>query len=320
MRQLTIYRLYFSHADAYTGGTRQTLRGVQVHSTGANNPYLRRYVGPDDGRLGENRAGNTHNRPRLSVCANAYIGRLEDGTVAVYQALPWDYRPWLSGRGKNGNANRLGYAGFEICEGDLFDPEYFKVAVMDASVLLTAHLCQIGGVTPDAEHVASHAELSARGLASNHADIDHWLRAHGLTMDDYRAAVAQAMEEGVSVTYIDALGAEDAPQAVRWYADVKTRTGNGVNLWDTPAKGASLARIRDGQTVGVLTDERSGFVLAQYGELCGYVDAKYLVERDGAPEKNVNVMLIDVPQSTAEQLTAQYPGSYILSDIGIPIE
>ena len=32
--------------------------GVMVHSTGANNPYLRRYVQPDDGELGKNRYDN----------------------------------------------------------------------------------------------------------------------------------------------------------------------------------------------------------------------------------------------------------------------
>ena len=116
MRELTIYRLLFTDSDCFKKGTVQTPRGVQVHSTGANNPWLRRYVGPDDRRLGENPNGNTHNRPGGTVCANAYIGRLADGTVAVYQTLPWDYRCWLSGSGSNGNANKLGYIGFEICE------------------------------------------------------------------------------------------------------------------------------------------------------------------------------------------------------------
>lgn len=320
MNQLTIYRLFFERADAYTSGTRQKQRGVQVHSTGANNPFLRRYVGPDDGRLGVNRAGNTHNRPGVSVCANAYIGKLEDGAVAVYQALPWDYRPWLSGRGPNGNANRQGFAGFEICEDRLFDQAYFEAAVMGASVLLTAHLCQLFGVEATAENVASHSELSARGLASNHSDIDHWLRVYGLKMDDYRAAVARAMKEGVNVNYVDAADAAQTPEpAAKWYGTVQTRTGNGINLWDTPAKGTSVAHVPDGQTVAVLTAEKSGFVRAAYNGRTGYADAAYLSDGAQAPEKNVNAMLIDVPQTAAESIIAKYPGSYILPDIGIPI-
>ena len=76
MRELTIYRLYFTNSDCFKKGVRQRPMGVQVHSSGANNPWLRRYVGPDDGRLGPNPHGNTHNRPGGNVCANAYIGKL----------------------------------------------------------------------------------------------------------------------------------------------------------------------------------------------------------------------------------------------------
>lgn len=38
-------------------------RGVMIHSTGAENPNLRRYVQPDDGTLGVNPNGNDWNRP-----------------------------------------------------------------------------------------------------------------------------------------------------------------------------------------------------------------------------------------------------------------
>ena len=79
MRQLIIYRRFFTNADCYTRGTKQTSVGVQVHSTGANNPYLKRYVQPDDGRLGKNTNGNSHNRKGLNVCASAYIGKLAYG-------------------------------------------------------------------------------------------------------------------------------------------------------------------------------------------------------------------------------------------------
>lgn len=101
MHHLKIYKRLFYNADCYHQGTRQTQRGVQIHSTGANNPWLRRYVGPDDGRLGVNQYGNHSNKPGSTVCASAYIGKQADGTVAVYQTLPWDMRCWLSGSGKN---------------------------------------------------------------------------------------------------------------------------------------------------------------------------------------------------------------------------
>lgn len=212
MNELTIYRLYFTESDCYKKGTRITPCGVQVHSTGANNPWLRRYVGPDDGRLGVNSNGNTHNRPGRDVCASAYIGKLADGTVAVYQTLPWNYKCWLSGSGSNGNANNLGYIGFEICEDNLDNEQYFDDA-MEKAVLLTAYLCQKIGVdpwtivkeTPDgpAYAVMDHAALHSVGLASNHADIGTWLKIMGYDFHDFRDWVRDAMDEGVNVTYID---------------------------------------------------------------------------------------------------------------------
>lgn len=211
MRQLTIYRRLFYDSDCYRKGTRQTNIGVQVHSTGANNPWLKRYVQPDDGRLGVNKNGNSHNRPGGTVCAGAYIGKLADGTVAVYEALPENMRCWLSGNGPNGNANRLGYFGFEVCEDGLKDEAYFREAVLNIAVLYTAHLCQQYGAKPGQLvngrlPVMDHSELHRAGLASNHADITSWLKKFGYTMNDFRRLVAEALDEGVDVTIIDVSG------------------------------------------------------------------------------------------------------------------
>lgn len=211
MRELTIYRLYFTESDCFRKGTKIKPCGVQVHSTGANNPYLRRYVGPDDGRLGPNPNNNTHNRPGRNVCASAYIGKLEDGSVAVYQTLPWNYKCWLSGSGSNGNANSMGYIGFEICEDNCENREYFDEAVRGAAVLLTAYLCQKIGIDPYSDKLEDHAGLHSLGLASNHGDIGLWLKKFGYTFADFRGWVRDAMDEGVNVTYIDAEAKMDHP-------------------------------------------------------------------------------------------------------------
>lgn len=220
MRELTIYRLFFTDSDCFKKGTVQTPQGVQVHSTGANNPWLRRYVGPDDGRLGTNPNGNTHNHLGGTVCANAYIGKLKDGTVAVYQTLPWEYRCWLSGSGNNGNANKLGYIGFEICEDSTLNEEYFNEAVRGTAVLLAAYLCREFGFTPwsalatpagDAYAVEDHAGLHRMGLASNHGDIGLWLKKFGYNFNDFRGWVEDAMNEGIQVTYVEAEPMVDHP-------------------------------------------------------------------------------------------------------------
>lgn len=289
MKKLTIFRRFFTRADCYTKGTRQTSVGVQVHSTGANNPYLKRYVQPNDGRLGTNKYNNSHNRSGLDVCASAYIGKLEDGTVAVYQTLPWDYRCWLSGKGSNGNANKLGYIGYEICEDNLKDEAYFRAAVMEAAVLLTAHLCILFGTTPysvvksysqgDALAVMDHRELNSRGLASNHGDIRHWASKYGVTMDDFRAAVDAAMREGVEVTYIDCnTGSSDVvdgesteSEVIPLYQAKVTCPGSYLNLRAGKSKSAeSLYRLNRGRTVTVLDDTDPLWWRIQCDSMTGY--------------------------------------------------
>ena len=289
MRKLTIHRLFFAESDCHKANVRQNSIGVQVHSTGANNPYLRRYVQPDDGRLGRNTNGNSHNRPGVDVCANAYIGKLADGTVAVYQTLPWDMRCWISGKGKNGNANRLGYIGYEICEDALNDESYFNEAVMKVAVNLTAHLCQIMGVTPDsivasyaegnALSVMDHSELSAKGLASGHADITHWLRRYGKRMKDFRQAVQQAIDEGVDVEYVDA-----SETIVEEWTDVNAtyeiyaENGGYVNLRSEPnTESESLEKLRNGDRV-IVTARSGVWSKCETNDHVGYVMTEFLRE------------------------------------------
>ena len=260
MHELAIYRLYFTDSDCFKKRTVQVPRGVQVHSTGANNPWLRRYVGPDDGRLGENPNGNTHNRPGGNVCANAYIGKLKDGTVAVYQTMPWDYRCWLSGSGSNGNANKLGYIGFEICEDSTLNEEYFNDAVRGTAVLLAAYLCREFGFTAwsalatsvgDAYAVEDHAGLHRMGLASNHGDIGLWLRKFGYTMKDFRYWVQEALDEGAEVTYVDAL--EKEGNAVDHPVLRKGDSGDAVTYLQT-LLGDTGAALRADGIFGALTE------------------------------------------------------------------
>ncbi len=69
---------------------------------------------------------------------------------------------------------------------------------------------------------------------------------------------------------------------VKWRAMVKTKTGNGINLWDTPLKSASVQRVPEGATVDVLYEAGNGFVLASYGGVLGYADAGYLACESGS--------------------------------------
>jgi len=46
---MNLRKLIFVNNDCYKAGRTITPKGIMVHSTGANNPNLKRYVGPDDG-------------------------------------------------------------------------------------------------------------------------------------------------------------------------------------------------------------------------------------------------------------------------------
>ena len=51
---MNLHTLIFTNNACYKAGRKITPKGIMVHSTGANNPWLKRYVGPDDGLLGKN--------------------------------------------------------------------------------------------------------------------------------------------------------------------------------------------------------------------------------------------------------------------------
>ncbi len=183
----------------YKTGATIKPKGVMVHSTGANNPNLRRYVQPVSttpgradllARLGINPNGNHWNRAGLNVCVHGFIGKLADGSVASVQTLPWNRRGWHAGDGSSGKSANDTHISFEICEDGLDDPDYFARAYREA-VELTAMLCKQYGLDPLADGVViCHQEGYRRGIASNHGDVLHWFPRFGKSMDDFRAEVA----------------------------------------------------------------------------------------------------------------------------------
>lgn len=181
---MNLHKCILTENLCYKAGKKITPKGIMVHSTGANNPNLKRYVGPDDGLLGQNAYGNHWNTALpdgREVCVHAFIGKLADGSIATYQTLPWDYRGWHAG----GLANDT-YIGFEICEDNLTDDVYFQKVYREA-VELCAYLCKLYGLIE--QDIICHSEGYAKGIASNHGDVMHWFPKHGKTMDTFRADV-----------------------------------------------------------------------------------------------------------------------------------
>ena len=181
---MNLHKLFLTNNECYKVGRTITPKGIMVHSTGANNPNLKRYVGPDDGLLGKNQYNNHWNQDKpdgRQVCVHGFIGKLADGSIATYQTLPWNYRGWHAG----GEANNT-HISFEICEDGLTDASYFS-AVYKEAVELCVYLCKQYGLTE--KNIICHSEGYKLGIASNHGDVMHWFPKHGKSMDIFRADV-----------------------------------------------------------------------------------------------------------------------------------
>ena len=201
-----------TQSTCYKGTRKFSPKGVLWHSTGANNPNLKRYVQPDDNaadkaewlaRLGKNQYGNDWNHKEVQAGLNFWIGKLADGSVAAVQTMPWDYRPWGCGSGSKGSCNNT-HIQFEICEDGLTDKSYWD-AVYKEACEVTAYLCKMFGIDPKGTTVCNgvtvptiidHTGSHALGLGSNHADIQHWSKKYGVTMDTVRNDVATLLAGG----------------------------------------------------------------------------------------------------------------------------
>ncbi|MGI6497572.1 MAG: N-acetylmuramoyl-L-alanine amidase [Oscillospiraceae bacterium] len=199
---MNLCKLILTNNACYKVGRTITPKGIMVHSTGANNPNLKRYVGPDDGLLGKNQYNNHWNQDKpggRQVCVHAFIGKLADGTIATYQTLPWNHRGWHSGSGSKGSVNDT-HISFEICEDGLSDATYFNAVYKEATELC-AFLCKEYKLDPMADGVIiGHYEGYRRGVASNHADPGHWFPKHGKTMDSFRAEVKRLLSATETTT------------------------------------------------------------------------------------------------------------------------
>lgn len=205
-----------TQSTCYKGTTTMTPLGVLWHSTGANNPRLKRYVQPSDIKpvedtytkekwlelLGKNTYKNDWNHIDRSAGLNCWIGQLADGTVTTVQTLPWDFRPWGCGKGAKGSCNN-GFMQFEICEDNLANKDYFD-KVYKEGCEVTAYYCKMYNIDPKGTTfingvkvptVLCHADSYKLGLGSNHGDIYHWFSKYNKTMDDVRNDVAKLLED-----------------------------------------------------------------------------------------------------------------------------
>lgn len=230
----------------YKGTRTQTPVGVLWHSTGANNPTLKRYVQPDDDAsdrqywlnlLGKNAYGNDWNHIEREAGVNFWIGKLADGTVTAVQVGPLNYRAWGCGSGSKGSCNN-GWLQFEICEDGLNDKAYFDKVYQEA-LEITAYVCKTYNIDPYGTskcgstyvpNITCHIESHNYGCGNNHGDVLHWFPKFGKNMQTIRDDVAKLLKEsGSDVDISDTIREGDLVSIKRgavWYDD-----GKAVPSW-----------------------------------------------------------------------------------------
>lgn len=283
-----------TQSTCYKGTSTMTVRGVLWHSTGADNPYLKRYVQPDDNAsdrdmwlrlLGVNTNRNDWNHQTVQAGLNCWVGKLENGTVTTVQTMPWDYAPWGCGSGPNGSCNN-GWIQFEICEDGLNDLTYFTAAYTEACEI-TAYLCAMFNLDPhgtvsyagkNVPVILCHKDSNGLGLGSNHADVLHWFPKFGKSMEDVRNDVASLMN-GASISVsgiasnLGALGRTGTP-----YYPRLTRPEAGNKYYITKARGGYSNAIQGKPTdpdCDVLAN-CVGYAYGRFNEIGGYGECKYL--------------------------------------------
>lgn len=280
------------NSTCYKGTSTMTIRGVLWHSTGANNPNLKRYVQPHEtdnnyaemiALLGKNNNRNDWNHISHQAGLNAWIGKLADGTVATVQTMPWNYKPWGCGGGCNN-----GWIQFEICEDALNDKTYFDKVYREACEL-TAYLCKkynldpMGTVTYSGKKVPvilCHADSYKLGLGSNHGDVLHWFTKFGKSMDDVRRDVAALM------TTVDINETEDEEMTQEKFNEMmgvylKSLQDNDCGSWSENGRNYVIGKglfVGNGTTINgepnymwgsFLTREQFAVVLQRFAEING---------------------------------------------------
>lgn len=293
--EMEIIQCYQTKNPCYRKGTPMKPVGIVVHSTGANNPHLCRYVDCPE-RLGVNRYGNHWNRPEAATLVHGAIGLDKEGFVTVVNTLPYTMAAWGVGKGSRGSYNYdpTGHIQFEMCEDDLTDPSYFD-QVMGTAVAYCARLCREYGLA--AESVVSHKEAHAQGYASNHGDPENWMGRFGMTMEDFRARVRAKLKGEVTimgkvvnrdelVAWIDAHAVEVEeqpepevkPEPVSIKAGDKVVFKSGVTQWGTGSGNKGIPSwAQDGKTTFTVLEIVKDGTEARIGNASGaYTGTAYL--------------------------------------------
>ena len=296
---LDIIKAHAVNNLCYIAAQKMVPKGIVVHSTGANNPYLKRYVDAPE-EVGVNKYGNHWNTARpggRKVCVHAFIGYDKDGQIRVAELLPLDICCWGVGSGKNGSYNyNPAYIQFEICEDNLTDRTYYE-KVFAVAADYCAALCRTYGI--DADKIVGHCEAYRLGYGNNHGDPEHWMKKFGETMADFRAKVSELL----NTTEEKNEESEDAPTQRE-----TVEKGDLVSI-------ASDAVYYDGKAIPTWVRTQNWYVKSANGDrvvidknetgtnsICSAIHKKYLTAVDKAEDHSADKENVEAVESSCPYL------------------
>lgn len=244
----------------YKSGNTITPKGGMLHSVGCPQPDPAVFASIWD-------------NANAKVCVHAVVGK--DGTV--YQLLPFNRRAWHCGSGSKGSGNNM-LISLEMTEPatikytagsnwiELADGSGTKAHVLSAykyAVEFFAQMAKTYGFDPlNSNCLMSHHEGNRKGIASNHGDVEHIWNKYGLSMEQFRKDVKEAMS-GAPVDFGEVTENSTATQKVNPLAGtvVVTYTGDdGVNVRTEPSFGDNVERVvQKGEcftVTGISADEK----------------------------------------------------------------
>ena len=263
---MNLKQCFLTKNECYQIGAKIIVQGLMLHSTGADNPNISRYV-PLEITTPNN--WNAYRPGGRQVCVHGFIGKLQDGTIGSVQTLPWEMRGWHCG----GNANNT-HIGIEICEDGLADADYFK-KVYNEAVELFAYLCKTYNLNPMTQ-IICHCEGFKKGITSNHADVMHWFPKHGKSMDTFRTDVKAKINE-TSSNNSDNKTTNTTSSSTNYTvkintADLNVRSGAGVNY-------SVVTTVHKNEVYTIVEEKNNG--TTKWGKLksgAGWISLAYTIK------------------------------------------
>lgn len=295
----------------YKNTRTMTVKGVLWHSTGANNPNLKRYVQPSDNAadreywlqlLGKNQYNNDWNHTNRQAGMNCWIGKLADGTVTTVQTMPWNYRPWGCGNGKKGSCNS-GWIQFEICEDNLTDKNYFDKVYQEACEI-TAYLCKMYNLDPHGTTtlngvkvpvILCHKDSYNLGLGNNHGDVYNWFNRYGKDMNNVRNDVAALMKSSVTPSTPEVSVTPNTSTFKSYRVKV---TANALNIRaGASSKHSIVGQLKNGSIVTVVGESDKWMKISN-----GWIYSDYVEKIEGIVEGDIVKIAPEAIYYTGEEM------------------